>query len=117
MGIDFVVYNEVSGKTVFCESVKWLRDSAPRELFYGNNHTMKEVMTTDDLRLYFQDIKRYTNALQFQKADPNDEDDWDKWVSKDREHSIEDWLWQKLVSFQNILKQAIELGLVARWSI
>lgn len=116
MGIEFVVYNQASGKTFICESVKWLRDDAPHELFYGNINAMKEMMTTEDIRHYMEDIKRYLDALMFKEADLSDEDDYDKWISSNDKEWIEDWMYGKLTNFVNILQQACELGLVARWS-
>lgn len=117
MGIEFVVYNQASGQTVICESVKWLRDNAPHELFYGNKHAMKELMSTDDIQHYMEDMKQYLDALTFKAADSSNEDDYNKWVSRNGEHWIDDWVYGKLASFADILTQACELGLVARWSI
>lgn len=121
MGIDFVAY-DASGATVFCESVKWLRDEAPHELFYGSQYAMKEVLMKSDITGYRNQIRDFLDGLRFIQANPEVEeiyDEWyDKWESVDGDEiSIEDWLYWKLRELQGTLTKCVELDLSVRWSI
>lgn len=62
MGIEFVAGSEVP---VLAMSMKWLRDNGPRDLFMGNTYAMKPRMSTDDLRLYAEDIRVFLQSLQY----------------------------------------------------
>lgn len=116
MGIDFVAFDE-SGKTHFCESVKWLRDDAPYELFYRNKHAMKEIMNTEDIGLYSKDIESYLNLMHFVAATPEERETYSEWVSDTEEKELSDWMYHRLREFCRLLQTCYETGLSARWSI
>jgi hypothetical protein len=115
MGIELVAIDS-HGKAIFCESVKWLRDEAPHELFYGNLHAMKDKMMPSDVRSYRDDIDSYLAKLHFQEANPEDEDDYNKWITDDKKEWIDDWLYWRLKDFSGILSNCCEKGLSAYWS-
>lgn len=115
MGIDFIAYDE-DGHTVFAESCRWLRDWAPRELFWVSV-AGKHVMTTEDIGAYMALMKAYLSKLRFVAADSEDEDSYDKWVSENGEAWIDDWICQKLHAFVGLLQTCIDMQLMGRWSI
>lgn len=118
MGLDFVAFDE-SGETVLCESVTWMRDYAPTELFYGNKFAMKSVLTTEDITGYWKDFHDYLKSYTYIPASPEDDtsvEAYDRWISADDKDSIDDRIFQKLMDFQGLLYKCVDLKLSGKWS-
>lgn len=117
MGIDLVTIDS-SGNLGFAFACKWLRDDAPRELFWESEYGAgKREMTLDDLKTYQQEFKTYIQNLHFQAANPDDEEDYDKWISFDGQKSI-DWdIYNCIEGFIYFLQGCINKGYSAYWSI
>lgn len=117
MGIDFVAMDP-SGNAVCAFASKWLRDYAPRELFWGSpNGAGKAELTIDDLKSYQQEFKSYIQDLHFVEANPEEEGDYDKWVSTDGQKKIDSDIYEWIQNFVHFLQNCIDRGFSARWSI
>ena len=120
MGFHFIAFDGNTGQVWFSESVPWLRDEMPPELFHGNLTTMKDVLSPNDICEYWKDITAYLDKLDYcpaQSGETETYNEWyDKWVSKDKSYSLDDCFYKKLQGFSELLRKCIDMRLSARWS-
>jgi hypothetical protein len=115
MGISFEVYNK-EGEHLYGYSCKWLRDDAPRSLFWESSTVGKEYMTTQDISYYLDEFIAYKNSLEFEATLSEDDDNYDKWINYKKNEWMDTSTYEWMVGFMKILNECIVKGYTARWS-
>lgn len=121
MGIDFIA-TDLSGNSVFGHTAKFIFNDCPDIVSWASPLAGKTNFTPEDIQKYLVSFQDFEKKLVYKPADPEDEDDYDKWVFTDENdqqngYCLDYWTHQKVLFFIGTLEICVKRGLGGYWSI